>query len=485
MRILLIRPPQVRWSNEARRCGTPTGLLSIAATLRKRWDVHFVDAVAEGYETQEEIAPDLYRFGLTDPQLAEIVARYDPDVVGLTNSFTVFWGVTYSTAKLVRRVKPNAVIVLGGHHPAGVPEEIFGLDLDRAIDFIVLGEAEHATTRLLEKLASGRDDFENVPSLAFRRGDRTVTTEPDRNRPHLDDLPDPAWDLMDSRLYDHRMSHFGMPRGDSFLDVLFSRGCPIGCAFCTTTDYWGRTARVFSRARIEGQLAVARELGWAEIVLEDDNILTLPQAAQIDILESMGEARLPWNLDGGLYYPAVTKEFIDRLAANHCYRVFMPVENPDVEIMHHCHKYASIQRASDRDRSLYQVASWLNDAGIEFYSAIMIGFPGETLDSIRKALRFARFIKDELGALGCALHWVHPYPFSRLYHEAYELVDPRRKWQDRPEYFSFVKPVFPIEGISLDDASWMVDDAFFAIHGSRSRNTSYESWRAETVPAIR
>jgi len=220
-------------------------------------------------------------------------------------------------------------------------------------------------------------------------------------------------------------------------------------------------------------------------VLEDDNVLTLPRTAQRDIVECLGGAELPWNLDGGLYYPAVTSEFVDLLAANHCYRVFMPVENPDIQVMHNHHKYASIRLPAERDRKLHQVTAWLGNAGIEFYSAIMIGFPGETLASIRKALGFARFIKDELGALGCALHWVHPYPFTRMYHQTYHLVNPRRRWENGPEYFSFVKPVFPIDGISLDDAARMVDDAFFDMHGSRSRNTSFESWRRGELTEIR
>jgi hypothetical protein len=182
---------------------------------------------------------------------------------------------------------------------------------------------------------------------------------------------------------------------------------------------------------------------------------------------------------------AETREFVELLAANHCYRVFMPIENPDIEIMHHHRKYVNIRLAAERDRKLHQVTGWLSNAGIEFYSAIMIGFPGETLASIRKALGFARFIKDELGALGCALHWVHPYPFTRMYQDTYHLIDPGRRWEDRPEYFSFVKPVFPIQGISLDDVARMVDGAFFDMHGSRSRNTSFESWRCGGLMEIR
>lgn len=476
MRVMLIRPPQIRWANEAKRCGTPTGLLSIAAILRRHREVEFVDAVAEGYESELELEPGVFRFGLTNEQLAARVREFDPDIVGITNSFTVYWRTAYSTLQLVRRIKPSVFTVLGGHHPSGVPEQILRLDYDKAIDFIVVGEAEIAIERLLEKLEAKDHTFELVPSLVFRRGDDILVSKAVSQRLQMDDLPDPAWDLMDSRLYDYRMSHYGMPREHNFLDVLFSRGCPIGCTFCTSTDYWGARGRVFSRSRISNQLARARDLGWAEVVLEDDNVLALPRSAQQDILQSLGASGLTWNLDGGLYYPAITREFVSSLAANGCYRVFLPVENPNLEIMHSHHKYASIRKPDQRDRKLREVAEWFHAAGVEFYSAIMIGFPGETLASIKSALGFASFIKSKLGALGCALHWVHPYPFTKLYDHTYHLVDPQRRWEDHSEYFSFAKPVFPIEGISLDDAAAMVDDVFYGIHGSLSRNTSFESW---------
>lgn len=476
MRTLLIRPPQIRCSNQARRCGTPTGLLSIAAVLRQRWDVHFIDAAAEGYETEIEVAPDLFQFGLTPEQLAQRIRDYDPDVVGVTNTFTEYWGTTYETARLVRSTKPSVTIILGGHHPSGVPSEILNLDTAKAIDFIVIGEAEETAINLLCKLDEGKSDFERVPSLAFRRDDRIVITPLEVARGDLDKLPDPAWDLMDSLLYDYRMSHSGMLRGHNFLDVLFSRGCPIACTFCTSTNYWGAKGRVFFRPRIRSQLAKAFELGWEEMVLEDDNVLTLPRWAQKDIIESLGEFGRPWSLDGGLYYPAITKDFVQWLADSGCYRVFLPVENPDVDIMHTHHKYASIRKPEQRDRKLRDVARWFHDAGIEFYSAIMIGFCGETLASIRNALRFGRFLKEELGAFGCAFHWVHPFPFTAMYTQTYHLVHPERRWQDHPEYYCFAKPVYPIDGMSLEDATKMVDEAFYELSGSRVRDPAFQTW---------
>ena len=480
MRILLIRPPQVRWSNEAARCGTPTGLLSIAALVREcaGWEVGFVDAVAEDYDNHVEIRPDLYRFGLGRDDLGARIAAFEPDVIGLTNSFTTYWETTYETALLCREVAPEARVMLGGHHPSGVPEEILQRDRAGAIDFIVVGEGEQTVVGLLEAIERG-DCPVDVPGLAFRLNGQIIRTPPPAARPQLDELPDPAWDLMNSALYDRRMSHFGRPRGTNFLDVLFSRGCPIQCTFCTSSSYWGLRSRVFSGHRIEQQLASAVRLGWKELVLEDDNLLTLPRRSQAEILDAMADLGLPWNLDGGLYYPSVTQQLVRRLASAGCYRVFLPVEHPDIDVMHANHKYSRVRSEVQRDEHLSRVTGWLREEGIEFYTAIMIGFPGESRATLEAALRFGDMMVAEFGALGCALHWVHPYPHTQLFRDAAHLVVPGRRWHERPEYSTFTKPVFPVDDISIEDAEQLVNDAFQYINGSESRNTSFESWRRQ------
>ena len=477
MKILLIRPPQVRWSNEASRCGTPTGLLSIASILRQYWEVDFIDAVAEGYRTQVEIEPGVFVFGLQSTDLALRIAESRPDVIGITNSFTSYWRTTLSTAELARRVCPEAKIVVGGHHVSGVPSECLALDLREAIDYVVIGEGETTIVELVRRLESAKAPPEDLPAVAYR-ADGEIRVNP--GRPRLLDaceLPKPALDLLDSRLYNKEMSHFGAPKGENFLDVVFSRGCPVGCTFCTSTDFWGSKPRVPSRARLVDELESAVELGWQEVVLEDDNILTLPSSSQLDILSALERLEIPWNLDGGLYYPAIRRDFVRALAKAGCYRAFVPIEHPRVELMHAYRKYASVRAARMRDERLRRVADWFHAEGIEFYSAIMIGFPGESMQSIEAALEYGAFVVESLGAIGCAFHWVHPYPYTAMYSETYPLVDPGRRWEDRSEYYTFAKPVFPIQGISLDDASRIVDEAFYSVNGTRSRTTSFESWR--------
>src|ERR1051325_1294869 len=52
MRIFFVRPAQIHWRHEAKRVGTPIGLLGIAALARQHHDVAFLDVSAEGYDSE-------------------------------------------------------------------------------------------------------------------------------------------------------------------------------------------------------------------------------------------------------------------------------------------------------------------------------------------------------------------------------------------------------------------------------------------------
>lgn len=436
MRILLVRPAQIRWHDEARRVGTPTGLLSLAATLRTQHDVSFLDIAAEGYDHETEIRPGVLRFGLSDADVLHRLHEFDPHVVGISNLFTLYWGETFALASFIKRHAPHIVTILGGHHASEAAQEILELDHDHAIDAIVVKEGETTLADLVRAIETGHN-FADVAGIVYREPcGRICTTQPRPLIAHVDALPDPAWDLLNTCLYRAEMSHHGPPRGGNFIDVTFSRGCPIGCYFCTSTTYWGSRFRVFSEARVYEQLAKIRALGWEEIVVEDDNFSALPLDVQRQICTALKQTGLPWCNDGGLYLPLLDEKRVALLADAGCYRVFLPVETPTVATIQAQHKYRSFRDDGEFMAKVRRVTGLLRAAGIEFYSALMVGFPTDTKESLIRAREFADYLITDCGAFGVAFHWVHDYPGTANYRGA----SPTPDWHDAPETFTFTRP---------------------------------------------
>ncbi len=455
-RVLLIRPQQVRWIDEAKRVATPVGLLSIAAVLREKGhDVNFIDATIEGYRNEREIKKGLFEFGLGWDELEKRMDEIKPEIVGIQSSLTSYFGQAAKVARLAKKLNQQIVTVVGGQHATGVAEEI--LKLEPAIDYVIKGESEEKFLELVTSLKYSTKHYEKV-----LHGNAT----------DMNALPNPAFDLVNPKDCDIQMSQFGLPRGKTFVTHLITRGCPGGCSFCTSTTFFGKTIRHYPIKKIDEQFNTLRELGFEEYVSQDDHVVAWPPSFRKEVFSLLKKSGMHWNLDGGLYYTMVTQDFVADMAEANCYRTYLPVENPDLELMHSYGKYRAMQSIEQQKNKVREVTEMINQSGVQFYSAIMIGFPGETWQSILSAIEYAKELKD-VGALGIGFHWVHPYPFTQFYDSTYKLVEEENKWQNCPEKYTLIKPVFPIDGISLEDAEKYVNAQAKKINGTEYLNNSF------------
>lgn len=458
-KVLLIRPQQIHWHNEAKRVAAPIGLLSIAANLQNHGhEVNFIDATIEGYEQERQIKPNVFEYGVSQEDLEKRIAEFNPDYVGITSLHTYFWTQVKNAAAIVKKVKPKAIVVVGGHHSSGVAEWI--MNNEKNIDFVVQGEGEEAFCDIIANRTINRGIIK-----------AKLISE-------LGKLENPAFNLLNPNSYIPEMSHFGKSRGKNFITSLVSRGCQYGCFYCTSTFIHGRSVRTYSIEQVQKQIEEIVKLGFEEYVVQDDNVLSFNSEFRKEFFNILRKSKLHWNLDGGLYYSNVTEDNIFELRENGCYRVFLPLENINLKIMHRFGKYRTLKNDKEQRQKIEQVIHWLNDYGIEFYSALMIGFPGETYDDLKNAVDFARYLKDK-GAIGVTFHWIHPYPSTPFYNKSYSIIPDDRKWENAPEYYSLIKPVIPIRDCSLDDAEKFIDCKTFEINKTKLLNNSYEYEKRE------
>lgn len=480
--ILFIRPPQIRWINESKRLSQPLGLLSMMGLLREAGhEVSFCDAVVEGFGYEVEIKPTLYRYGLSDEELGRRISDINPDVVCIASGFTVFWGEVQHVISIAKRVNANAIVIVGGHHASGAFQEVLATGQGKNIDFVILGEGETSILCLVNLLERHRFDkgkisehgFKTIHGVAYKKGSQVYGSV----RPFiqdLDSLPDPAFDLLNPNMYTSEMSHYCTPKGRNFFTYLTQRGCSNGCHFCTTAYHWGNTIRVNSIEKIRRHVGLIQSMGFEEFVFQDDNIALWDTTLRRKYFEAVSESGFYAFNDAGYYYPLMEKYHVEELRMFGIYGVFLPVESPALSTMHQNGKYQEITSKTQRAKKIKKVAEWLNDLGIKFYSAVMIGFPRESVEDLKKAAEFAKFIK-KLGAFCVTFNFVHPYPGTPFYKSYYSLVPGNRRWQESPEYYNFIKPVFPFADVSLEDAEKYINEKFEEINGVSDRNPSF-SW---------
>ena len=241
MKLQLIHPPVYLnvHAMTALRPSMPMGLAYIGAVLRQAGhEVSMVDAVAEA---PDKVTKDrhLHRLGLL-PE--EIVDALDPEAeaFGLTNMWSFSWPLVRELIFKLKERYPNTPLICGGEHFTGLPD--YSMETS-PIDYIVTGEGEDAAVALFEALQNGTS-IEEIPGVVYRDGDEIKKTGPQRRRRNLDELPWPAWDLVDIEVYNRWELVNGVRAGQT-VPILATRGCPYSCTYCASPQMW--TTRYYTR----------------------------------------------------------------------------------------------------------------------------------------------------------------------------------------------------------------------------------------------
>jgi len=131
------------------------------------------------------------------------------------------------TAKIVKKVNPNAQIVLGGYSATYYHEQI--LKYYKEIDGIIRGDAEIPLLAYMKKRQS-MDSLNSVPNLTYRNYSKHIKTNSlSYCAKTLDDL-----NFTNVSILEHAKEYFEYSRkimGISF-NLPIGRGCPFNCPFC-------------------------------------------------------------------------------------------------------------------------------------------------------------------------------------------------------------------------------------------------------------
>ncbi|MEO6681999.1 MAG: cobalamin-dependent protein, partial [Ginsengibacter sp.] len=136
--------------------------------------------------------------------------------------------------KMIQMAKANGCTVIVSNSDSTDRYEIY---LQAGADFIILGEAEMTLLKLTNAIQNKEHDFSNIEGLAFMQ-DGTICKSGRRNvLKDLDELPFPAWDLIDIDGYKQLwMKHAGY----FSLNMATTRGCPFKCNWCAKPIYGNR-----------------------------------------------------------------------------------------------------------------------------------------------------------------------------------------------------------------------------------------------------
>lgn len=435
-KVLLINPPGVVHlfpdgrPAHRKHCVPPLGLAYLAAAVRENgYEVEILDILAEGYGHEELRGDRGLVYGLPIEEVLERVRQVQPDLMGISMLFSSSASEAHDICRALKLEFPEITIVAGGQHPTGAPRPVM---VDPSIDYVLLGEADASFVSLLNTLNSG-SDLGRVQGLFYRDGD-TVRSTMEGVKPaiagkdfnyylvkdtalptDLDHLPYPAWDLFPMDAYwdvDVRIS--GGDAATSRYGVMVStRGCPHACDYCTSPLQSG--FRGYRKRSNESTIKEIRwlvdDLGVKEVMFFDDNFfVSVPRAKEL--IKMIGDEfpETLFSVPGGTEVNALDDELIDLMAASNFYKLTLNIESGNQELQD-----ARIDKKVKLGR-VPQIVDRLREKGIETKAMLMIGFPGETRESIDRTVELAKSLDVD----DFFLSIVSPLPGTPLWDECIE-----------------------------------------------------------------
>jgi anaerobic magnesium-protoporphyrin IX monomethyl ester cyclase len=292
---------------------------------------------------------------------------------------------------LARELRGRALTVVGGPYPSGEPERF----LDE-FDLVAVGEGEQTAVEIARHLDDRR--FEEVRGLVFRSGGEVVRTEP-RPRVKEIDLPLPyRADLPNQEYIRYWRRHWKQ----ATTPLMSTRGCPFRCEFCHKPVF-GDLFRARPAESVIAEMREIAELGYDHVWMSDD-LFTLNYHRTMELCQAIEAARVPVTWECLSRVTHVDYELFAQMKRAGCKRVFFGIESGDEGVL------KQMQKGITPEQSRAAVAACVK-AGIKAAGFFMVGYLGETPESLLKTISFSSSLPLDYVSYTIA----YPLPGTKFY----------------------------------------------------------------------
>jgi len=297
--------------------------------------------------------------------------------VGISCSTGRMIASALSIAREVRSIRKDLPIVWGGPHPTLSPDQTLSHPL---VDCIVINEGDKVFMELVDALG-GRKMLSDVMGIGYKEGGRVRLNARAPLVKNLEELPEFPYHLIDVTRYSS-LTIDGLPS----IDIITSRGCPYDCAFCSTPVTSGRSWRPLPIKRVIDNIKFLKaKYDIKTFYFVDDNFMVDLKRLET-FLDTLKEECLDiyWGTQGVRIdtINMMSSELLDKIEASGCKELSIGVESANPEILKSINKKIDIE-------DVYMANEKLAGRNFAIKFNMIIGFPAETMESIKKTVSLA------------------------------------------------------------------------------------------------
>ncbi len=419
LHVTLVNPPYPSGSHQHPPF-TPLGLGYLAAVLEKH--NYIVDVI------------DCQVLKSTYDEFRAEIGKRKPDIVGITST-TLTYKSALHIVEISKEVLPNCLTLLGGSHVSFWDDK--ALEECPSLDIAVRKEAENTMLELAESVEAGKD-YSNILGITYRREGKAIRNADRPYIDNLDQLPFPAhhlWPIERLRKY-----------GGVVFPIITSRGCVYWCDFCTAVRMFGRRYRMRTPKNVVDEMEYLQKTFGAKQFTFYDDAFTVDQHRAAEICQEIRNRKLKVKWDCETRVDMVSKELLVNMKQAGCFAVWFGVESGAQSVLDAMRKGISPVQT-------IKAFKMAKEAGLMTVAGVVLGFPGETKETIWETIKFIESLNP--GDVGYYI--ATPYPGTPLYESVKEKGLLKITDFDR---YDTATPLFDMKTMTGDELREIREQAF-------------------------
>jgi len=362
-------------------------------------EIFFLDAQAKNMGYEESSAK---------------VMAFKPDmIVYQTSTPSIYADIAWADG--FRKSLGGVLNIMVGSHSSAKPEDTLTA-AEGAVDGCARGEFDYT----LRDLANGVAKKDCLGLSWWDNGTVVNNTE----RPYienLDELPFPAWHLLDINDYHDGAKLF------PFLTSITGRGCRYHCTYCQIPQVMnGHRYRTRSVKHVVDEMEHDLKLfpNLKEIMFEDDTLtMRIARDRLIELCEEIirRDLGLSWSANARVDLNDV--ETLKLMKRSGCRMLCVGFEFGDQNVLNNVKKGTTVDQ-------MYTFAENARKAKLRIHGCFMFGGPGETVETAQKTIAMAQQLKIDTAQFT----GVVAYPGTEYYEwaerEGYLIPKNWRDWVD-------------------------------------------------------
>jgi len=438
-KVVLFYPPY-----DGSPLGPPLCLLALASTLREAgFQPVVIDAAVEPNYKQRVLQE------LDGALFLGISVLTGPAILG-----------AIEVAKATKDLMPKLPIIFGGWHPTLLPDETLA---EKYVDVVARGQGEITICELAKAYSEG-SSLKDIAGISWKTGVMR-THNPDRKVEHLDDLPLPAYDLVDFDAYE-RVS------GIRKLPYATSIGCPYACNYCTDTVFYKRRFNALPAERVVKEMTeLAIKYRIQEFALLDSNF-------PVDIHRAMTIARgiydsgikFTWTFQASTdFICRMSEDDLRLLGASGLRYMGFGTESTSESVL------KLMNKRHQRVNEMYETARRGAIGGIRIGFNLIFGYPGETHEDRIITMQTMTDIGRQFPNIHFSPNIFTPYPGIPIWPQLRSLNvhEPKslREWGEMPLGANFLPW---LQGEEFTRFNRMLD--YFLLNNQLRKKRNGENW---------